>query len=464
MNKITDDNKKRLKTIGKIIFVIYIFVLCFTWSNTITFNNAPDEQMKYDVCEYICNNLKLPHGGDESIRNPTWGQSYAFTPILSYIFSGIFMRIVTFFTQEDFALVVAARFVSVLCMVGYTIMNIKISDKLFKGVYKWLFVVFTTLLPQVVYLGSYLNNDSLALFSISIIVYSWIIGLEKDWDWKSCILLAIGIGICALSYYNAYGYILCSVIIYFISSYIKKINIKEFLRKGIVITLIVLLLAGWWFIRSFIIYDGDFLGLTVSREYAEQYAEEEFKPSNRYTPARQNMPLDVMLFDNKWIETTIKSSIGLFGYMYIEMEETTYSIYRNIFIIGLIGAIGGWLIKKILYLIKNKQEEEKGVKRKIKKERLAKKREKILFNAIMIICIIIPIILSIYYSYFNDFQPQGRYIMPMIIPFMYFVVKGIKNIVDFIIRNEKAKNIILTLFIILWSIMPIIVYFKYIKN
>ena len=54
--------------------------------------------------------------------------------------------------------------------------------------------------------------------------------------------------------------------------------------------------------------------------------------------------------------------------------------------------------------------------------------------------------------------------MPMIIPFMYFVVKGIKNIVDFIIRNEKAKNIILTLFIILWSIMPIIVYFKYIKN
>lgn len=374
------------------------------------------------------------------------------------------MRIVTFFTQEDFALVVAARFVSVLCMIGYTIMNIKISDKLFKGVYKWLFVVFTTLLPQVVYLGSYLNNDSLALFSISIIVYSWIIGLEKDWDWKSCILLAIGIGICALSYYNAYGYILCSVILYFISSYIKKINIKEFFKKGIVIALIVFLLAGWWFIRSFIIYDGDFLGLTVSREYAEQYAQEEFKPSNRYTPARVKMPLEEMLFEKEWIETTIKSSIGLFGYMYIEMEENTYSVYKNIFIIGLIGAIGGWLIKKILYLIKNKQEEEKGVKRKIKKERLAKKREKILFNAIMIICIIIPIILSIYYSYFNDFQPQGRYIMPMIIPFMYFVVKGIKNIVDFIIRNEKAKNIILTLFIILWSIMPIIVYFKYIKN
>ena len=463
MYKITDKNKKRLKTIGKALFVIYIFILCFTWSNTITFNNAPDEQMKYDVCEYICNNLKLPHGGDESIRNPIWGLSYAFTPILSYMISAMFMRITMFFTQNEFTIVVAARFLSVLCMVGYTIMNIKIADKLFKGVYKWLFVVFTTLLPQVVYLGSYLNNDSLALFSISIIVYSWIIGLEKDWNWKSCIILAIGIGICALSYYNAYGYILCSIFIYVISSYIKRIDIKEFLKKGIVISLIVFLLAGWWFIRNYILYDGDFLGLDVSREYGEKYAQEQFKPSNRPTPARQNMPLDVMLFDNKWIETTIKSSIGLFGYMHIEMEENTYSIYKNIFIIGLIGAIVGGVIKKILYFIKNKKEKNE-IKRKVNKERITKKNEERLFNIIMIICIIIPIILSIYYSYFNDFQPQGRYIMPMIIPFMYFIVKGIKNIMDFIIRNKTAKNVILILFIILWSIMPIIIYFKYIKN
>ena len=462
MIKLTDKNKKIIKITAITLFIIYIFILCFTYSKTIPFNRAPDEQMKYDVCQYICENLKLPHGGDESIRNATWGISYAFTPILSYMFSGILMRVTMLFTNNEFSIVVASRFISVLCMVGYTIMNIKIAGKLFKGTYKWLFVVFVTLLPQMVYLGSYLNNDSLALFSISLIVYAWIIGLERKWDWKSCILLAVGIGICALSYYNAYGYILCSVLIYLISSYIRKISIKEFFKKGIVITLIAFVLAGWWFVRNFILYDGDFLGLDVSREYGEQYALEQYKPSNRPTPANQNMKLETMLIDNKWIELTIKSSIGLFGYMDTTMEEGTYNTYKTIFIIGIIGAIGGWIIKKIVNLMQTRQR-AKTRKEVIEKEKFIKIQEKKLFNIIMIICIIIPIALSLYYSYFNDFQPQGRYIMPIIIPFMYFIVKGIKNILNFIIRNIKIRNIILSIFIILWSIMPIIVYFKYIK-
>ena len=462
MIKLTDKNKKIIKITAITLFIIYIFILCFTYSKTIPFNRAPDEQMKYDVCQYICENLKLPHGGDESIRNATWGISYAFTPILSYMFSGILMRVTMLFTNNEFSIVVASRFISVLCMVGYTIMNIKIAGKLFKGTYKWLFVVFVTLLPQMVYLGSYLNNDSLALFSISLIVYAWIIGLERKWDWKSCILLAVGIGICALSYYNAYGYILCSVLIYLISSYIRKISIKEFFKKGIVITLIAFVLAGWWFVRNFILYDGDFLGLDVSREYGEQYALEQYKPSNRPTPANQNMKLETMLIDNKWIELTIKSSIGLFGYMDTTMEEGTYNTYKTIFIIGIIGAIGGWIIKEIVNLMQTRQR-AKTRKEVIEKEKFIKIQEKKLFNIIMIICIIIPIALSLYYSYFNDFQPQGRYIMPIIIPFMYFIVKGIKNILNFIIRNIKIRNIILLIFIILWSIMPIIVYFKYIK-
>ena len=151
-------------------------------------------------------------------------------------------------------------------------MNIKISKKLFKGVYKWLFVVLITLLPQVIYLGTYITNDALALFSISIIVYGWILGLERDWDWKSCITMAVGIGICALSYYNAYGYILCSIIIYFVSGYIKKMNIKEFLKKGIAIFAIAFAIGGWWFVRSYIIYDGDFIAFNVQREYGEKYA------------------------------------------------------------------------------------------------------------------------------------------------------------------------------------------------
>ena len=456
------NSKKRFKksTIIKIIFLLYILTLCSTWAISMKYNNfigPPDERMKYDVCKYIYENKTLPHGGDEQIRDEIWGLSYGFTPILSYMFSAVFMKITSVFTSNTDIIFISSRFVSVICMVMYAFMNILISKKLFKDkIYRYLFVALVTLLPQVVFLGSYLNNDALALLSISVIVYSWLIGLEKDWNYKSCILLGIGIGVCALSYYNAYGYILLSVIMYFTSNLIKKISIKTILKKGLIISAIAFLIAGWWFIRSIVLYNGDFLGLDTSRKYGELYAQEQYKPSNRSTPAKMNTPITSMLFDQKWIKTTIDSFIGYYGHMSIRMNDYIYLGYNIIFIIAIIGILFK-LFKKIINRIKQKIDKED------KKEIGKNQKEKRLLNIIMFISIIIPIFLSIYYSYYSDFQPQGRYIMPIIIPFMYFIVKGIKTIADKLVKNCKIKNTILGSIICVWAIMPVIIYFVYIK-
>lgn len=446
--KLTDNVKRGLKAIILTIFIIYIFCLCLTWLMAIGYDKAPDEEMKFDVCQYIFKNGKLPHGGDASIRNSQWGISYAFTPILSYIISAIFMKITSFFTLDFQYIIWSARLVSVLCITLYGVMCYKIGNKLFEGIYKWLFTVFVTLLPQIVFLGSYINNDSLALLSTSIIVYSWIIGLEKNWNWKSCIVMGLGIGICSLSYYNSYGYILCSIIIYFVSCYIKKINIKEFFKKGIVIALIAFAIGGWWFVRNFIIYDGDFLGINISREYGEKYAKNQYKPSNRNTPANKNYSLKYMLFDMRWLELTSKSFIGLFGYMNVPMNPVIYERYYSVFAFGILGIFISIIINFFKAFKKDKS---------ISKKDKAKGYEKVLFNMMMIFCIIIAIGLSIYYSYFMDFQPQGRYIMPIIIPFMYFIVLGIKNILDVIIKNKSMKIVIIFFVIIVWSIMPIFI-------
>ena len=422
--KLTDKTKKILKIIAIFIFLLYIFGLCLKWSMTIRFDRAPDEYMKYDICKYIFIHRDLPQGGDESIRNPIWGISYAFTPILSYMLSALFMKITMLATQNANLMVIAARFVSVLCITGYALLCVKISEKLFKGIYKWLFVVFATLLPQ------------------------------------SCIILGVGLGICLLSYYNVYGYVLTSIFIYCISNYIKKIKFRDFFKKGMVIALITFALAGWWFIRNAILYDGDFIGLKTSSEYSEMYAQENYKPSNRATPANINVSLKYMLFDMKWLKMTLLSFVGVFGYMSIYMKMEIYRIYGTIAILAIVGILFGIILKLIIKIIKKedeiKDEKESEILHKISE------KEKILVNVIMVINIIIPIILSIYYSYYIDVQAQGRYIMGIIIPLMYFMTIGFKNIFDFMIRNNILKNILLVIFIILWSIMPIIVYFKYI--
>lgn len=431
----------------KILFVITMFILCFIWSCSQPYGQTPDEGMKMDICRYIIENHKLPHGGDESIRDAVWGISYGFTPIFSYMISALFMRIVMFFTTDFFAMVVAARFVSVLCYTGTIIFTIKIAKKLFSGLYQWLFIILIACLPQFVFLGTYINNDSLALFSTAIIIYSWIIGLQNKWDWKSCITMAIGIGLCALSYYNAYGFILASVIIYVVSYIIeqgKNMDVKEFFKKGIVIFFIAFAIAGWWFIRSAIIYEGDFLGLKITNEYAEQYAIEQYKPSVINTPAKHHSSLIYMIIKWEWAKSTFQSFVGMFGNMCIALHPAYY--YITMLFFGITG------IGSIVYLWKM-------VKNKCK-EKTKENKKQILLMVVFLLCIIIPILLSLYYSYYSDFQPQGRYIMPMLIPFMYFITKGLQTLFELIEKkwniNSKIRKIIILLIGVTWYIVPIL--------
>jgi hypothetical protein len=51
--------------------------------------------------------------------------------------------------------------------------------------------------------------------------------------------------------------------------------------------------------------------------------------------------------------------------------------------------------------------------------------------------IVTPVCLSFYYSYTMDYQPQGRYLMPMLLPLMYYVVKGYEKAMVKIVKNEK---------------------------
>ncbi|MDE5853407.1 MAG: hypothetical protein K2G97_05120, partial [Oscillospiraceae bacterium] len=77
------------------------------------------------------------------------------------------------------------------------------------------------------------------------------------------------------------------------------------------------------------------------------------------------------------------------------------------------------------------------------------------FNITMFIAFLIPIILSLYYSYYSDFQPQGRYLAPLIIPLMYFLVIGLKQWMNKIVKTTRLKKIILTLIGTFCALSPI---------
>lgn len=63
-----------------------------------------------------------------------------------------------------------------------------------------------------------------------------------------------------------------------------------------------------------------------------------------------------------------------------------------------------------------------------------------MFNWFMLIAMIIPNILNAYYSYASDYQPQGRYSLPMLIPMTYFMVMGYGNLLTLRLRMKKYER------------------------
>ncbi len=442
----------------KIIFVVILTIIVIMLAMVQPKETAPDEGMKMIMIKYMMDNGSLPHGDDPAILDDVWGTSYGFTPYTPYIIGASFGIIAHNFTDSMDVIYRVARIPSIIFYVLTIIFIIKIAEILFDDKkYRWLFILLFSTFPSIVYTGSYINIDMYAIFTSSFIIYAWMCGLFSNgqdkldlkikeklnkktkkqdakkekvsskniveiWNTKSCILLGIAVGLCALSYYNAYGYILTSIIIFVASIIINKISFKEFIKKAVIISVIALLIGGWFFVRNAIIYEGDFLALNISEETSEKYAQENFKPSTKWLPAKEHLGVYEFLIVTRWLPVTLVTFVAAFGQLLnLRAYVYTYGLYIFVLVVAVIGYFARFYkFKQIKEWRENKFT--------------------LLFDICMLINILIPIALDVYYSYFSDYQPQGRYLLPIVIPMMYFVTLGIMPWIE-MMKNKKVQNI-----------------------
>lgn len=385
------------------------------------FNSAPDEFMRLDLVKFMCDNNALPTGADESIRNPIWGFSYAYLPYFSQMISALFGKAYLLLGLDPAQLYLAARLPSVLFSTASAWFLLQIGERMFKTDFKWLFAAGIAFLPQFIFLSAYVNNEALAFLAAVIIAWCWLFGAESGWKLRYCVGLGLGISLCALTYYNAYGFILFSIPYFFLTLILHhrrqgtpaKAVAMEALRKTGIIVVLFLVLAGWWFVRSGLLY-GDVTGMSAMLEAGELYAMDAQKPSNRIHP--ESLP--VMLFDMGWLLVTVKSLIGLFGYMDIAMAGNIYRLYAGVAGVGI--ACNAFLLARL----GRKRGGAAAAARPANPYRW-------LFVLALVLAAGTSVLLSIYNSYTSDYQAQGRYIIYVIIPLCYFVAKGFEQAVLF---------------------------------
>lgn len=82
-----------------------------------------------------------------------------------------------------------------------------------------------------------------------------------------------------------------------------------------------------------------------------------------------------------------------------------------------------------------------------------------LFHICMFAAMVIPFILLTIYSYTSDFQAQGRYVLPMVIPFMYLVTRGFEFLMKWFVSNEKVQEWIVRILCGAYILSAYLVYF-----
>ncbi|MCM1190782.1 MAG: glycosyltransferase family 39 protein [bacterium] len=416
---------RRLKGTGKseaVLFILYLagfLILAVPMAvsqphiDTGVHLNPPDEYSRMLIPKFICEHGTLPTGLEEEVRIGGYGFSYGLYNTLPYIIQGWFMRFVSLFTDSGLALLYAGRFVSVVFGCMMAVFVYLLGKRLFKDRrFRWLFCAAVMYLPENMFVHTYVNTDSCCLLAVSMILYALVWGYQEGFRVKNCICLAVGIILCTLSYYNAYGYIL-SAILLFAAYYIVKENgrwrwdFKKMFTYGALISALVIIGAGWWFVRAYIVLDGDFLGLKTREQMSLLYALPEVSPLNTYQA--RGVGIFQMLSENRFFQCLYDSFIAAFGSITVVGSRWTYFSYKLLFGAGILGGIWsfGYLLGKKGYKTDGKA---------------------LFFHLNMILCMALPLFLLIRYAYTIDYQAQGRYMLPSLIPMMYYTVRGIQEL------------------------------------
>ena len=382
--------------------------------------NPPDEHSRYMVPLYICENGTLPTGFEEELFSGECRWTYGFYTLLPYMIQGYAMRFVSLFTKSALALLYTARLVNVMIGLLTALMTLKIGKQLFidKRI-GWMFCFFVTFLPQSLFLHTYVNPDSLCLLSVAFIVYGMITGLKEGFSWKPCAFLTAGIILCALTYYNAYGFIFSSIFI-FIAGFIYKnqhkweFSWREFCKKGAIMAIIVLLCISWSFVRNYLLYDGDFIGLTTKENFIKSFG------IVRESYLSQGKSLFTMLAGTAFLPKMLVSFIACYG------SSTMYT-WWIVYIFYLL-LIGAGILGMLFYREMNSDKKYNW------------KRKFLYLN--LLFCILVTLLLAIRYSYTVDFQPQGRYLMPALIPILYFVCHGLEKLPLWTKATMKGKKML----------------------
>lgn len=403
-------NKKISKTHLILISILLIslagrLVLSFR----MPFYAPPDEIRRMHILESIYYNNHVPVFGVET------NHFTVIKPLLGYRLSAYVARLMPF----DADLYIKFRISSAI----WGVVTIFFAYLIFKKIFsKSKFLQIGSLLavafwPQFIYINSYINIDSFTVMTCSIAIFLLLkIYLSKKINYKLAIVLGIALGLVFLSKKN--GYIIFVLTAFLLLPLLIK-KFSHYYKFFFVSFLSFIVFPILFYLRNYIIYGKSFILIQ------EAIPDDTTIQQLIYNlDGRDYDVIDISLREifskPDFFESFYKSSFAVFNHLNLFINDNFYYLFLFMILLSTFG-----LIK---YFIKN----------------IKKTDHQYFLMLSFFVSLIILFALVIAQNVNTILQPQGRYILPLLIPIVAIMQLGLSQIT----KHKEISNILVSLFVL----------------
>ncbi|MFI3136011.1 MAG: hypothetical protein QX197_04465 [Methylococcaceae bacterium] len=392
-------------TLRVCLVLVTVMVVQMAWLSD--YDAHPDEKAHIDSIDYYTHYWQPPVVGDQRSLNTyqyPWGVSRLDDLGVSYLLMGKLKNSITYFTEDT---VFTCRvFNSVLML----LLLFGTRNKKFA-----LFILPLLCLPQVWHLFSYANRDGFALWLAILLgwqvanesssLYQFLYSKRAAEQWRYLLLPAVLLGLLSieLSNYSIFS-------LFFVAMLIWQGLFLTTQRKQFALRCLVLIVAAGSIYGVRKAVDVSINGFNKQEQkvaFAEAIASPVFKPSVAVTDEgyfglrlQQKGVAAQSLFTPRWEwqVLTFKSFAGLYGNEFAEYSPEWYYSYVK-YLYGLVALI---LLGTVL--------------------RYGDLKAQVL-TVLTVIFVLGDLAMGFLYSWLYDFQPQGRYVFPLIPVVMVYLFR-----------------------------------------
>jgi len=368
-----------------LLITIYVAIGWFLiWHIPYTFPfGGPDEPMHLSMAEFIAKHLSWPQWDDKEVVRNAYGVSYSAGGSLVYWFHGLSYRLFG-----------VHRIGAFILLLGYLLLSIIAYRKnILAG-----FLLLAGLLPQTLFVFTYVNSDSgtvlsALLFGLSVGVF---VTGESRLKYLFAFFFFAGFAVTARQHLWAIAFLtFIWAIVY------KRKTILAYDKKYWLYALLLALLpASWWFVTSYLANAGDILGVFTNARSIAKFGDPTL-------PSLARAWSDISLVD--FLNSTLISLYGSWGWTSIPLKS-----YEYICAAVVIAAI-------VLFVYRTVD-------------------RRLFFFFVLLVAANFGFMLI--YSVSYDYQPQGRYLFPSI-----YIVLGM--ITAIVIQKKLFSKPLLALLILL---------------